>query len=61
MIPSWNIKTLLQRVRALTVTLCVVLLFLQNAAAQDTIKTNPGGNATVIQRELQIMEKDKFV
>ena len=49
MIPSWNIKTLLQRVRALTVTLCVVLLFLQNAAAQDTIKTNPGGNTTVIQ------------
>lgn len=38
MIPSWNIKTLLQRVRALAVTLCVVLLFLQNAAAQDTVR-----------------------
>ena len=48
MIPSWNIKTLLQRVRAAAVTLCVVLLFLQNAAAQDTIKTNAGGNSTVV-------------
>ena len=49
MIPSWNIKTLLQRVRAAAVTLCVVLLFLKNAVAQDTIKTNAGGNATVVQ------------
>lgn len=38
MIPSWNIKTHLQRVRAVAVTLCVVILFLQNAVAQDTIK-----------------------
>ena len=39
MIPSRNIKDILQRVRALAVTLCVVLLFLQNAVAQDTVRT----------------------
>lgn len=48
MIPSWNILTRLQRVRAASVTLCVVLLFLQTAVAQDTIKTNAGDNTTVI-------------
>lgn len=40
MIPCRNIKDILQRVRALAVTLCVVLLFLQNAVAQDTVRTN---------------------
>ncbi len=38
MIPCRNIKDNVQRVRALAVTLCVVLLFLQNVAAQDTVK-----------------------
>ena len=38
MIPFRNIKTQLQRVGALAVTLCVVILFSQTAVAQDTIK-----------------------
>lgn len=38
MIPRRNITDAMQRVRALAVTLCVVLLFLQNAVAQDTVK-----------------------
>ena len=52
MIPSWNILTRLQRVRAAAVTLCVVLLFLQTAVAQDTIKPVEGksveGSTSVI-------------
>ena len=48
MIPCRNIKDILQRVRALAVTLCVVLLFLQNAVAQDTVRA----------KELTVSAKD---